>query len=388
MIGVVVTSTALRGAPRVAGMPLALRAALLLQAAGCAPIQVWGVDAAAWRDALAGDDRVRVPVVADGYLDGAHLALSDRFVIDLATLRALAPSPAAIARDGELAALHARGERRAPLSRGDEPELTTASLCAPARTTHERAGAKRALLQSLRKAQDGLVSRRLNRAISLAVTARLCETSLRPNQLSVGILSFGAAAAALAAQGSAAALALGGLMFQAQSVLDGCDGELARLTFRGSTLGEWIDTVGDDLTNYGYFAGAAIGLHRAGLGDAPLAVGALGVGAGLLASGIEYRYLARVGSGDLLKYPIGFGKDAGVTDDELAGERGLRGIAGALRPLFKRDFFVFAAMLCAFAGARATMAMLCAFAAGAVVTLVAVLRSEWARRGVAPGSEG
>ena len=56
-------------------------------------------------------------------------------------------------------------------------------------------------------------------------------------------------------------------------------------------------------------------------------------------------------------------------------------------PLFKRDFFVFAAMLAALAGPRATLGMLGLFALGASLTLVAVLRSEWSRRGIAPGEE-
>ena len=74
-----------------------------------------------------------------------------------------------------------------------------------------------------------------------------------------------------------------------------------------------------------------------------------------------------------------------MSEGELAQAGGLKRLAGALRPMFKRDFFVFAAMLCAFAGATATLGMLVAFTAGALVTLSAVLRSEWSRRGVAPG---
>lgn len=389
MIGAVALSGGPSTAGRVAGMPLALRAALLLQAAGCERVELWGVGAEAWRAALAADDRMRVPVtLGDGAGQGPRLTVSDRFVLDLAALRALLARPAALEREGELVAVHASTGEGEALRRRGEPSLDEGEwLCAPARDDAERRAATQALLQRLRKPQDGVVSRRLNRTLSLAVTARLCETSLRPNQLSVGILSFGAAAAVLAAQGTHATLALAGLLFQAQSVLDGCDGELARLSFRGSKRGEWIDTVGDDLTNYGYFAGASLGLHNAGLGVAPLVVGGVGLGVGLLASGIEYVYLARIGSGDLLKYPLGFGKDAGVTDEALSQQRGLRGLAGALRPMFKRDFFVFAAMLCAFAGMTATFVMLCAFAIGASVTLVAVLRSEWARRGVAPGDE-
>jgi hypothetical protein len=44
-------------------------------------------------------------------------------------------------------------------------------------------------------------------------------------------------------------------------------------------------------------------------------------------------------------------------------------------------------MLCTVAGPHATAVMLVVFAVGAWLTLVAVLRSEWARRGVVPGHE-
>ena len=49
--------------------------------------------------------------------------------------------------------------------------------------------------------------------------------------------------------------------------------------------------------------------------------------------------------------------------------------------------FVFATMLATVAGARVSLAMLTLFSVGATLTFVAVLRSEWSRRGVAPGSE-
>lgn len=389
MIGVVVVSASRRESGRVAGMHVALRNAVLLQSLGCARLVVWGVDATGWSVALREDDRVRLRCdVVEGPVEGDILAVSDRVVLDLTTLRAVAERPAVLFRGGEAVALRRREGRAPPLEDGGQGALhDPLSLCMPARTPEERAAATDALLQRLRKPQDGVVSRHLNRHLSLAVTRLLCRTPLRPNQLSVGILSFGVAAAVLAARGDHASLALAGLMFQAQSVFDGCDGELARLTFRGSKAGEWIDTVGDDLTNYSFFAAAAVGIHRAGLGATPLLVGAIGLGAGLLASGIEYRYLLRIGSGDLLKYPLGFGKDAGVSEGELAQAGGVKRLAGALRPMFKRDFFVFAAMLCAFAGATATLWMLVAFTVGALVTLTAVLRSEWSRRGVAPGQE-
>jgi phosphatidylglycerophosphate synthase len=153
---------------------------------------------------------------------------------------------------------------------------------------------------------------------------------------------------------------LGACLFQAQSVLDGCDGEMSRVTHRGSRAGEWLDTVGDDLTNYGFFAGAALGLYKVSQNPLYLVAGAVTVLSGVIGSGLEYRYLIKIGSGDLLKYPLSQGQGTG----KLA----------FLQPLFKRDTFVFMT-LCA-AALSFVGPMLCVFAAGAVGVLIAVLRTE------------
>jgi len=106
----------------------------------------------------------------------------------------------------------------------------------------------------------------------------------------------------------------------------------------------------------------------------------VGVLAGFVASGIEYRYLLALGTGDLAKYPLGFGDDpTGAVE-----ERGMQRVLALARPLFKRDFFVFATMLATALGQVASLVMLGAFAVGALVTLSAVLRSEWSRRGALP----
>lgn len=381
MIGVV----SLDGAPAqdVAGLPLPLRTLLLVQSEGVEWLGVMGDRAgetvARWR----ADDRVRVPLRA---LTAAppeqHLAVRGDTLLDRATLRALLAAPAVLFDGTEVLAVHRRGGHDgALLDDGGEGSLRDVAGWRRVRSADEGTAAVDHLLQSLRKAQDGMVSRAINRTLSLAVTRVLCRTGMRPNTVSVGILAIGAVGAWLATLGTPGALAVGGLLFQAQSVLDGCDGELARLTFRGSKAGEWIDTVGDDLTNYAFFAGMTVGLTRAGLGPWSTVFGAAGVLAGFVASGIEYRYLLAVGSGDLTKYPLGFGDDpTGAVE-----ERGLQRLLARARPLFKRDFFVFATMLATALGRHASLVMLGLFAAGALVTLSAVLRSEWSRRGALPG---
>jgi len=232
--------------------------------------------------------------------------------------------------------------------------------------------AERALLRSLRKPQDGWTSTYLNRPISLAITRRLVATSLRPNQVSVGILGIGLLGAFLASRGTYATLFAGAALFHTQSVLDGCDGEMSRLTFRGSHTGEWLDTIGDDLTNYGFFGGAAWGLYSTTGRSAYLALGALTVACGLVGSGLEYRYLLRIGSGDLLKYPLGIGK---TPDRGPAHERPRLGRAlDAIAPVFKRDTFVLLTLVGAALGRLGPL--MAVFALGAVGVLGAVIRAE------------
>jgi len=105
--------------------------------------------------------------------------------------------------------------------------------------------AERALIAGLPKLGDGPVSRYLNRPLSIRITRHLIDRSVTPNQVS--LLSFGLClvAASLFAAGGALWLAAGGLLAQAASVVDGCDGEIARLRLEESEFGGWFDAVLD-----------------------------------------------------------------------------------------------------------------------------------------------
>jgi hypothetical protein len=138
---------------------------------------------------------------------------------------------------------------------------------------------------------------------------------------------------------------------------------MSRVTHRGSLTGQWLDTVGDDLTNYGFFAGAAYGLYQTSQHWAYLVAGAVTLVCGLTASGIEYRYLIRIGSGDLLQYPL-----------SAQSSRSDGGLYSKIAPLFKRDTFVFLTWLSAVFALVGPM--LVVFAAGAVGVLVGVLSTE------------
>ena len=333
----------------VAGLPLVLRLALDAQQGGAACIVV-PADAGAIRAALA-DARLRIPVSDVLPSEARVLRVPWNFVVHRGLFKSIAERDVA----------DAAAPRERDLAR-DVPPYDAPYSFAPIAVSDASSArqAEQRLFHALRKPQDGWTSRYLNRYISLAISRWLVKTPLRPNQVSIGILGVGIAGAWFAAQGGYGNLLLGAFLFQAQSVLDGCDGEMSRVTHRGSRTGEWLDTVGDDLTNYGFFAGAAIGLYRVTHNPLYLLAGAITVISGLIGSGLEYRYLVKIGSGDLLKYPLSQGQGTG----KLA----------FIQPLFKRDTFVFMT-LCA-AALSCVGPMLCVFAAGAVGVLIAVLRTE------------
>ena len=106
--------------------------------------------------------------------------------------------------------------------------------------------ARRRLLSRLSgKGEDGFVSRLINRPVSTRISAWLSSTSITPDQITVASFLIALAGAALLATGKAALTVAGGLAVQASSILDGCDGEIARLKHRATRRGAWLDTILD-----------------------------------------------------------------------------------------------------------------------------------------------
>jgi CDP-L-myo-inositol myo-inositolphosphotransferase len=106
--------------------------------------------------------------------------------------------------------------------------------------------AEKALLEHLReKANDGPVSRYLNRPLSVRISRRLVKYPVTPNQISLFSFLCSLLGAGLFAFGGYLSLLLGGLLAQFASVIDGCDGEVARLKFQRSGYGGWFDAVLD-----------------------------------------------------------------------------------------------------------------------------------------------
>ncbi len=108
-----------------------------------------------------------------------------------------------------------------------------------------REAERRLIRDQGRKTRDGPVSRHLNRPVSRWLSRYLVRTSVTPNQISLISWMLSCVAAGLMALGGYPALATGGTLAQLASVIDGCDGEIARLKHSQSEFGGWFDAVLD-----------------------------------------------------------------------------------------------------------------------------------------------
>lgn len=120
--------------------------------------------------------------------------------------------------------------------------------------------ARSVLLANLAKpSEDGFVSRWLNRRVSLRLSSYLASTCLSPGAITLASFLIALSGAVLFAVGSYLSTFLAGLLVQLASIVDGCDGEIARLKFQTSRFGAWADTVLDRYADVAVVAGISLG---------------------------------------------------------------------------------------------------------------------------------
>lgn len=95
------------------------------------------------------------------------------------------------------------------------------------------------------KTNDGLISTYLNRRISNWITSKIVNYPITPNQISVVAFLISVIASLIIVKQGYFFLVLGALLAQLSSILDGCDGEVARLKLLSSKYGGWFDQVLD-----------------------------------------------------------------------------------------------------------------------------------------------
>ncbi len=195
-----------------------------------------------------------------------------------------------------LAVLAGRRSRRAPLPSGEDVSQGRAKLALRFTTADELQAAERVIRRSIFKHTDAKIAR-FNRRMSLPISVALIPTPLTANQLSVALVAMGLYAAWLFSIGHYWAGVLGGFLSLAASVLDGCDGEIARLKFQESALGCWIETVGDYTYYIAIFVGLTVGAVRHTGSHAFYWIGALALSGTLLAFALLIFLRSRITAG-------------------------------------------------------------------------------------------
>jgi len=297
-------------APRVAGVPLCVRAILVLQRAGITRVRIAGGDVPV-------DPRIRTTVVRDdaGW-PVPHLAVGGGAVFDVAIAQALATSSEAVRYEVD----------------GAFVELVTGA--APRRDLHPAHGVlvaasaprgvvEQALLRGLENPRDGYLDRLIHRHLSRPVTRLILPTSLTPNHVTILGVLIGIVGGLLLGAPTSWGVWAGVAALVISGVLDCCDGEVARIKLSESKMGHVLDITGDTLVHVSLLTGVAMQLGRLGVWPGTPTLWLLGVGV-----------LASFGA-------ITWSEQTEVRRHRVADAWENRVLEGVLSPLTTRDWYVF-----------------------------------------------
>lgn len=194
------------------------------------------------------------------------------------------------------------------------------------------------LMESGPRPGDGFMARHFDRHISLNVSRALLETSVTPNMMTVFSTILGLTGATLFLGQGRPAYVAGALLVWLHSVLDGCDGELARVRFQESDFGSDLDFWGDNLVHLALFTCLGLGFYTGGNGHHVLALAAA-ADAGVLASAfVAWRHrVARRKAG----------RSVGGVTEERSGD-GLESKLSRLENALAQRDFIYLLVLLAF----------------------------------------
>ncbi len=138
------------------------------------------------------------------------------------------------------------------------------------------------LLCSLENSRDGVVDTYVNRRLSRPLTRWFLRTPITPNQVTLlaGVASVIGAVCFL--PGGYWGPLLGALLLQFSAVLDCCDGEIARIKFMESPLGDTLDIVCDTIGAIAIFLGMGVAVWKNGVTEHALVLGGVLALGGLL----------------------------------------------------------------------------------------------------------
>lgn len=131
------------------------------------------------------------------------------------------------------------------------------------RKRKDRAVAEKHLTEAIRHSTHGPIAKYINKRISLPLSIFLSKLWISPNTVTIVNIIIGLFSGVFVADGHRYAIILfGTILFQIASIIDGCDGEVAKLTFRCSKFGQYMDSVSDNLSLGSFMTGLIAGYWR------------------------------------------------------------------------------------------------------------------------------
>lgn len=247
--------------------------------------------------------------------------------------------------------------------------------------------AERMLWASVKKSveHDGVVAYYMGRPLGRLISRVLVHTPITPNQVTLLSLLASVCGAALAAVGGYWWFLTGTALYLFGMVLDCVDGDLARVRVEGSVLGQWLDSVVDDISTCAITVGMGVGLYRV-TGNPVFAAAGVATGSAVVLTQLYvYSGLVRMSlSIDTAQYPWFFLEPGGA--GTKSSPRYRRTIS-ALSQLLRRDVSSLGyVVLCAFSQAKICFVLMVAAVGAAALTAMTDFVVKRVRR-QRPGTE-
>jgi len=227
-------------------------------------------------------------------------------------------------------------------------------------TTQGRHRARGLLMKLNWRPHDGLVAGLVNKHVSVPISLSLVNVDfITPNVMTGVAFVIALVGIGLTTLGTYSSFLIGAALVQIQSILDGCDGEIARLRYLTSRFGAWFDTVVDDTIGILWIIAVGIGMTRMTGQWGWLALGLTSTALYSIALGLLYYTLIRGHAQSHSDFVWFF--DEGR--DPHADYPDLKKISTWLTYIVRRDFYVLAFLILASANLMIVVAITSSLAA-------------------------
>lgn len=196
------------------------------------------------------------------------------------------------------------------------------------------------LFQEIYDQTEGWIARGFNKKISFPISKILVRTSVTPNQITLFAFFLGCVGCVLLISQGWLGRVVGAFLLQLSSVIDGCDGEVARLKLNSTRLGAWLDTISDDVLNNLMFVCLYLGLYFEYHHSLFLTVSIVTSIASLFVSFFLYHHAVKNDSPNVANYKLAWEKTKSPKNHDAP-----RSLFDKLKPVLKRDFVIFLVFL-------------------------------------------